>query len=142
MAKPTKGRNSDLHWRPQVDFLVYKTYDDYFQVENMQLAAKRLKSRIGVEIKDARPLTAHGTDRFELLNDTNHADTLPHEIFAMRQKGLSPSHASLYDNEITAMVAQAYAADIALYKKLFGAEYFMFDQPGQPDPIAMASSAA
>src|SRR5437763_579150 len=55
-------RAGNIHWRPQMDFLVYDRYDDYFAVENFAAAVAMIRDRAGLEVVDARPLTAHGLD--------------------------------------------------------------------------------
>jgi hypothetical protein len=104
------------HWRPQLDFLVYRDYDDFFCLEAFSEAVHTLRQRIGLEIRDARPLTKHGTDQFEpLAGDESFADTPAHAIAALKRTGRMPRIARLYDAALIAEVGRMYAADIAFY---------------------------
>jgi hypothetical protein len=106
---------SNEHWRPQVDFLVYETYDDYFCVESFGEATRRLGER-GFEVHDARPLTRHGSERFVPLGGgESFADTPAHEIAALKRSGRIPRYTQLYDDQLVAAVGGLYAADIAFY---------------------------
>ncbi len=106
------------HWRPQLDFLVYETYDDLFCLEAFPDALSALKEKIGIEVHDARDLTKHGTDQFEPLdNDEPFADKPAHEIAALKREGRIPRMQQLYDTDLITQVSQMYAADIAFYGK-------------------------
>lgn len=117
---------SNIHWRPQVDFLVYKDYDDYFSLERFAEAVPAIESKAGIQVVDARPLTQHGTDRFILLNDSYYGNHLPEQIRALKTTGTLPSPASLYDDESIALVRKLFKKDLALYKKLFGDQDLLF----------------
>lgn len=113
------------HWRPQVDFLVYDDYDAWYAVEQMGAARDDLAERAGLSLVDARPLTRHGTDRFELLQGA-YADTPLTELAALQAQGQAPAHAALYDEALTDQVTRAYAADLALYRDRIGPETLTF----------------
>ena len=69
------------HWRPQVDFLVYEHYDDYFCLEAFSVAVATLQQQIGLTIHDARNFTKHGADQFERLDcDEPFADRPAHGL--------------------------------------------------------------
>jgi hypothetical protein len=105
------------HWRPQLDFLVYRDYDDFFCLEAFSEAVATLRQKIGLVIRDARHLTKHGTDRFTPLDNAEcFADTSAYEIAALKRAGRIPPIARLYDAELIAVVGRAYAADIAFYR--------------------------
>ena len=110
---------TDIHWRPQVDFLVYEKYDDYFILENFKQALPIIEEKAKLTIYDARNLTKHGTDQFTMINDKCYADTSANEISTMKKKGFMPSHNSLYDPILENKVEKAYEDDILLYKKYF-----------------------
>ena len=55
----------NLHWRQQIDFLIYEEYDDYFAVEDMEKAQKVLKQKLNFTIVDARSSSLHGRDMLE-----------------------------------------------------------------------------
>lgn len=118
--------NSNIHWRKQVDFLIYQQYSDYFCLENFSQAIKALKETIGFEVHDARSLTNHGTDGFESLEDVCYADTAAFDIAVMKRKGQCPSHAAMYDDELISMVKKLYKEDIELYSQKFGSSNLLF----------------
>ena len=114
-------RNADIHWRPQVDFLVYEQYDDYFCVENFQSDANAIKNKSRLEIVDARKLTKHGLDRYQLLSaDLDFSATPAAEIAELRRRGESPHPRSLYTTSLVQIVSNLYAADISLYAEKIG----------------------
>jgi len=104
------------HWRPQLDFLIYKNYDDVFCLEAFSDAVVTLRTRIGLDVRDARGLTKHGSDQFEpLAGDEPFADKPAHEIATLKRAGRIPRAAQLYDVPLIARVGHMYAADIAFY---------------------------
>lgn len=106
------------HWRPQLDFLVYEDYDDFFCLEAFPEAVATLHQRIGLDVHDARNLTNHGTDQFDPIDsDEIFADTPAHEIAALKRAGRIPRTVQLYDASLIAEVGKMYAADIAFYTK-------------------------
>jgi len=112
---------SNIHWRPQVDFLVYKKYDDYFSLENFSNDYKIIEKKTGIKIYDARSLTKHGADQYKKLSEKEkYSDVPSNEISNMKQKGMIPSHHSLYDDKLYEMVSKSYRADIELYENKIG----------------------
>ena len=118
--------NADPHWRPQTDFLVYQTYDDWFSMTDLAGMADRLRDRIGLDLIDARPFTRHSTDRFAPDDGRCHADTPVTKIEAMMRQGRLPSHASLYDARLAGAVARLYAEDMLLCQQRIGAAALLF----------------
>lgn len=118
-VKSNRLRNE--HWRPQVDFLVYKEYDDYFCVEDFPSAQTRIMDQIGLRIHDARHLTAHGTDQFEKTGSSGeYARVAMPEISKLKKSGNIPSVQALYSERAAMTVARLFAADISLYKERCG----------------------
>lgn len=114
------------HWRPQVNFLVYKDYDDWFCLEEFSKAITTLKDKINLDVIDARKLTSHGTDTFEKVHDEGFS-TLPSSVIReMRQNGKCPSLRSLYNDELIEAVNEIYSEDIAIYQAVFGNKNLMF----------------
>lgn len=116
----------NIHWRPQVDFLVYETYDDLFRMEDFTAVAPRLRDRIGLDIVDARPLTAHGTDGLTRV-DGDYADIPTHILLEMRRRGEIPAYEALYDPDIVSKVAKLYKKDLNFYTIHFGAAQLLFE---------------
>lgn len=125
ILKRPSAMKANKHWRPQVDFLVYKNYDDYFCLEAFSAAIKTLEEKIGLSVVDARSLTKHGIDKFNLLSG-DFSETAPSKIRAMKEQGQCPEPAALYTQELIEIVTQQYQADIKLYKKLFSEKNLMF----------------
>jgi len=114
-------RNGNIHWRKQTDFLVYERYDDYFAVENFVGAAASIRHRAGLEVVDARPLTAHGLDRYRILPASfDHSATPAGEIARLKHLGECPHPRSLYTQSIVESVTRIYADDIDLYAETIG----------------------
>ncbi len=111
--------NSNIHWRPQVDFLLFENYSDYFALESFSTAIEVLKDKIGLDVVDARELTNHGTDSFELRSDGYYGEHAAFDIAVMKRNGLCPSHESLYDSETYQLVSKLYKSDIELYTSKF-----------------------
>lgn len=111
---------SNIHWRPQVDFLMYKQYDDYLALEQSEQTFKTIEQNTGMQIVDARSLTKHGTGLYKKVEDSSFAEVPASEIFQMKKEGLIPSYSSLYDEEIFRLVSKIYAEDITLYESKFG----------------------
>ena len=128
--EPRAGLVLNEHWRPQVDFLVYAEYDAWYAVERMAAARTDLAERIGLELVDARPLTRHGTDRFDLLDSApgggSFADMPLAALAELQAGGRAPAHAALYDAALADTVARSYADDLALYAGRIGSETLTF----------------
>ncbi|NER52069.1 MAG: sulfotransferase family protein, partial [Symploca sp. SIO1A3] len=67
--KKQEIRTCDIHWREQVDFLIYEEYDDYFCVEDFEKVVSQLKQKIDLKVIDARNLTKHGSDQYILIDE-------------------------------------------------------------------------
>lgn len=107
--------NSNNHWRPQVDFLVYQDYDLWIPLENLLDYASEIQSRTGIVLADARTFTQHGTDRFSLVSDACFADTPPYEILQMQREGQCPAHEAMYDDALLKSAMTIYSRDFELY---------------------------
>jgi hypothetical protein len=114
-------RAGNMHWRPQTDLLVYDQYDDYFAFENFTAAAAAIRDRAGLEVVDARPLTAHGLDQYRLLPaGVDHSRTPVREIARMKRDGDCPDPRSLFTQPIVQSLAHLYADDLQLYAEKTG----------------------
>jgi hypothetical protein len=105
----------NVHWRPQVDFLVYESYSKVFLLETFDVAIRTLKNDIGFDVHDARHLTKHGTDVMTLKKQGAFADMALAELSAMKRGGALPDHTQLYDDDLARQVAEVYADDLAPY---------------------------
>ncbi|WP_138470546.1 sulfotransferase family 2 domain-containing protein [Poseidonocella sp. HB161398] len=118
--------SADIHWRPQVDFLVYEEYDRWIPLEGFSSHLPALSQRLGQEILDTRALLRHDTSRFEPAPDGRYADTPIREIEAMQARGIAPRGRQLYDETLAGLVAHLYHADLSLYVEKFGTESVLF----------------
>lgn len=118
--------NSDIHWRPQSAFLLYEEYSDYFALEHFSKAIETLNKKINLHVIDARPLTLHGIEGYELLNDVNYGKTAAFDIALMKRQGICPSPASLYTPELKELVSKLYAQDMNLYKTKCDVQSLLF----------------
>lgn len=116
----------NIHWRSQVDFLVYQEYDDYFCLEEFTKAQEVLQNKIGLEVIDARSLTLHGTDRFEFIENEDFSVTSPGDIYNLKMSGKCPHPKSLYNDETRALVSQLFKQDIDFYQQKFGVNTLMY----------------
>ncbi len=128
MTKP-RLRNSDIHWRAQTDFLVYDKYDDYFCLENFGQAIVTLKSKIGLEVIDARKFANHGNSHLnEIVTSQKSWDISALELLNLKVQGQRPTYVSFYSEELICDVKEAYKNDIQLYSELFGSSMLMFPE--------------
>lgn len=119
-------RKGKIHWRPQIDFLVYQQYGDYFCLEQFPTAITTLKEKINLDIVDARPLTRHGIDGLTIIHEGDFSNTPPYEIRTLKASGKCPAPKQLYTKALIDIVSQHYKDDIDLYTTLFGTENLMF----------------
>lgn len=119
-------KNGDIHWLPQTSFLVYEEYDDYFAFEEFPQLIETLKSRIGLNVVDARPLTKHGRDGFKNLSRKAPYRLSPFELLGFKKQGSVPTLKSMYSDELVGCVMRAYKKDIAVYKRKLGSANLLF----------------
>lgn len=120
-------RGGNIHWRPQTEFLVYREYDDYFNVANLLAAEKKIRETIGLNLIDARPFTRHGTNEVEFTNDFENPHTIsPVILFSAKASGRLPPPKNLYTKELIDVVKNAFTSDIELVTQQFGTNALMF----------------
>ena len=117
MTKPSV-RAANIHWRPQQDFLVYAHYDNYFCFEDFPAIAPALKSSIGLNLVDARPVARHDSSQYKTISTSlSFADVeLPH-LEALLHNGYYPSPGQFYERELIETIYSAYQADFELYER-------------------------
>ena len=108
-----KKRNG--HIQDQCDFLIYKKYSDYLSVENYEETYSTIRQKIGVTLKDVRPLNSIYTtlgcqDSHELDYDT--PAELISSALAEQQK---PITKNMYNTDLIKKVGALYLCDILLY---------------------------
>lgn len=115
--------NDDEHWRPQIDYLVYKAYDDVFAFEDFPRVVSRLKEKIGFVVHDARALTKHGTDQYRpIKGDACVADLSAFDLLRLKRGGKSPQLRNFYDSALIDAVRRLFAEDLQIYRACCGRE--------------------
>ncbi|UZJ45329.1 sulfotransferase family protein [Marinimicrobium sp. C6131] len=105
----------EIHWRPQVDFLLYEEYSDVFCVERFSSAIQTLKEKIDFDVFDARELTKHGSDRYSLIEEGLWHDVPVKELYSLKMAGRLPSVEGMYPRHIYSAVLNGYKNDVELY---------------------------
>ena len=118
--------NCNIHWRKQVDFLLYKEYSDYFCMESFSEIEKTLDEKIGLKIHDARSLTNHGTSHYEMLDSKCFADVSTFDLAVLKKQSKCPSHKAMYDDELVEIVRDIYKDDLLIYIEKFGETRLLF----------------
>ncbi|MAC77391.1 MAG: hypothetical protein CML66_04950 [Rhodobacteraceae bacterium] len=114
----------DEHWRPQVDFLLFRRYDDYFALERFDRARARLGEK-GLKVMDTRTRLGHDTSRLvHCEGDFAHVPAI--EIKRRKDRGEVPEYRSLFSDRAIDMVREVYAEDIAFYRDRFGGDDLLF----------------
>ena len=113
-------RKLNHHWKPQVDFLLYRDYDRYFSLESFAEMKAILLRDIGFEVYDTGHLTKHHTSQHRrVVNHTTPWELSIRELRQIRPLGL-PQAASMFNKDLAARVAQTYRDDLELYCAKFG----------------------
>ena len=112
--------NEDHHIRPQVDFLLYEDYDDWFCVEKLQEAASQIKAKAGFELLDTRKLSGHTSNALKEFSDKNLSDMNIAQIKDLKSIGQKPCPLSIYDQELAFKANALYLSDTILYSSHFG----------------------
>lgn len=108
---------SNEHWRPQVDFLIIKNYDDYFSVEDLGSAKLSLLKKVGFNLVDSRSLLDHSTKDY-VRTDINKAYNLSvSELSKLkRNESIVPCLRSMFTPGLYERVSFLYGADVELYE--------------------------
>lgn len=117
----------DMHWRPQVDFLVYKEYDDYFAFEDFAHLTKTLKEKIDLDVFDTRDYLGQSTSQHEKHDIDSGFFLTPLDLQPMLENELIPTSECMYNDELIDLVYKLYGNDIDFYKYKFGSENLLFD---------------
>ena len=113
-----KREEMNMHWRNQSDFLHYALYDDYFCLENFDVAIKKLKD-IGFDVFDTRAALKH--DRNSISQRHGDYSSIPISVLKeMKNEGNLPDDKSLYTSATYSIVKNIYKDDIELYTEQIG----------------------
>ena len=113
---------SDIHWRPQADFLVYREYDDFFRLEDMPGVMTTVQEKAGFAIRGSELLMGHGNRNRDRIQDGFFGRTDVSSLWRLKQDMKVPDYERFYDSDLYARVGRLYAEDIALYAERFGQE--------------------
>lgn len=111
---------ADHHIRPQVDFLLYEEYDDWFCTERIDEAEHRIKEKAGFLLHDTRNLSGHTSFSFEPIRVKGLSDLNILQIREFLARNQRPCALALYDDSIAFKANALYASDIVLYNLKFG----------------------
>lgn len=115
----------EIHWRPQVDFLVYRAYDDVFRLEDMPTCVATVAAKTGFQVHDIRAQTLHGNFARERIHAGYFGRTEVQTLRKLKDDMKVPAYESFYDADLYRRVSRLYQADIALYAGQFGASALM-----------------
>ncbi len=122
-ACPPRAR--DHHFRSQSDFLLARGYDDVFAVEALDAAAPLLAERAGLRIDGALAPARHHIAGLERVAGDASEMTVA-TLSGLLREGRAPDYAALYGAESRALVEEIHGADLALYRRHFGAAGLLF----------------
>ena len=121
----------NIHWRPQISFLVYQDYTHWFALEHFRTAAHQLKEDLGLEVVDARALTQHGSDYQKTLQEGHFFDTPAWQVAEMKRDHKIPHLRCFYDDALASDVAGLYAEDLQLYARHCDARDLLYPTPSE-----------
>lgn len=117
---------ADIHWRPQIDFFVYRSYDRVFGLHQLDEFAGFFESITGYPYIDARPFSGHTTSAYDELPGALHADTPLSVLTWEKSKGRLPKPNALFDEQLQLKVAMIYKQDVHRYTELIGRDGLLF----------------
>jgi hypothetical protein len=122
---------SDIHWRPQADFLVYQRYDKVFSMSDVAGFGAFFEESTGQPFIDARPLSGHATSTLAPSEGGCHADTPILDLLMEKTQGRLPRPVDLFDAPLIAQVRRMYTQDMDLYLELLGSNGLMFPETAE-----------
>lgn len=125
LLETRSGLRHGIHWRPQVDYLVYRDYDDVFRLEDMTSVAATVRAKAGFAIHDARPLTGHGNDARDRIDAGFFGRTRAGILRRLKAEMKVPAYERFFDAELYRRVARLYREDVELYARQFGQSALM-----------------
>ena len=115
----------DVHWRPQVDFLVYQSYDDVFCLEDTDNFIATLQAKVGFAVHDTRAITNHGNHERDRIRDGFFGRTGTRALRKLKTEMKVPAYERFFDADLYQRVSCLYQADIELYARQFGQSALM-----------------
>jgi hypothetical protein len=115
----SRQTRANVHWRPQVDYLVYKDYDRYYAFSKIAEMETELRDKHDFELYDTRDHTQHGVHRLAKIEE-DCSGLKAFELANLKREGKVPSLAALYNPETIELVRETYNRDLRLYAKKTG----------------------
>ena len=106
---------NDEHTRPQCDFLLYRQYDDYFALEEIDAANLRIYEMTGIKIDDIRDKNSIFTSKGREYSQEITSTTQANKIKVSLENNKVPFAENMYSNEMLKKVSTLYLQDILLY---------------------------
>jgi len=115
----SKNLNFDVHWTPQISFMVYEKYDKYFNLDgDAKLIAPYLQKKCGFNFIDVTKITNNGTRFYEKVGSYEEYSKIDHShIGKLILSNSAPSYASLFNGEIKEIIRSIYREDIDLFSR-------------------------
>jgi len=115
----------DEHFRNQIDFLVFKDYDKWFNFEDFSFATSALKKDIGLIVYDTRNKINHHISGLASISG-DFSNTPLKELQKMKRLGRLPDAASLFNENSKQLIDIYFAEDLKLYRAKFGEKELLF----------------
>ncbi|MEO1168486.1 MAG: sulfotransferase family 2 domain-containing protein [Pseudomonadota bacterium] len=116
-SQPRRRLND--HWRHQVDFMLYRAYDDVFCVENYAELVDTVQRKIDFEIVDTRGALRHdlASRSSEEIEDSEASSRSAFDLLQEAKNGRTIAPRCFLHDRNIARLADFYAEDIALYQE-------------------------
>ena len=105
----------DEHTTPQCNFLLYRSYDSYFSLENLKDANLEIHEKTGIELDDVRDknsiFTSKGCERSPEITHLTKAS----EIKKLLDQNKIPVTENMYTCDMIKKVSTLYLQDILVY---------------------------
>lgn len=116
----TRLQFGNEHWQSQAEFLLFDTYEDYFNLHEFSHAQETLRRKIGFDLKDTRSLLRHDTSHYqEACVFKAHLLSIA-ELRTLKSQGLVPTKRSFLCDEIVHEIQAHWRKDFELFERHFG----------------------
>lgn len=105
----------DEHTRPQCDFILYRNYDRYYSIEELEEAIAEIQSKTGLKIYDTRSRNSIYTSKDHDFDSGIMYQTKAIDIKNLQIQKQSPVTKNMYSKDMIKKVAAIYLQDIILY---------------------------
>lgn len=119
---------ADIHWRPQIDFFAYQSYDRVFGMHQLAQFAEYFENITGQPFVDSRAFSGHVTSSSRALDGEMHADTPLSKLTWEKSEGRLPRPTTMFDDELKHQVAKLYADDFERYCQLIGTDDLLYPE--------------